>query len=103
MNLQAIDTAFSTVINRKRAGQAIGIPSRKVARLRYNLRRGIRISTDYKIRFLQRSGWRQGDIQFSHMDMVEAVRFALKAGKTAQGMGPEYLVEKFRASNKPLS
>jgi hypothetical protein len=98
MNLEAIDSAFHNILNKKKAGLTIGISSQKVARLRYSLRRGVRISTDYKIRMLQRAGWRQDDIQFSQRDMVEAVKFALRSGRSAQEMGAEYLVEKFKAS-----
>lgn len=63
--------------------------------LRYHLKKGIPISLNKKLRLLQRTGWRQPEHSYTHRQLVEAVRFALKASAAAQAHGAEYLVEKY--------
>lgn len=83
------------MISRPAIHRELRISSNYACLLRYKVRNGIGISIEKKLQLLQRSGWRQSDIQYSRKDLVEAVRLAMRSGSRAREQGPEYLVEKF--------
>lgn len=76
-------------------GRSIGIKSNYAAQLRHRIRNGHPISTDLKLKLLQRSGWRHPQQEYTRAQLVEAVRFAIKQGDTAKTLGAEYVVQKF--------
>lgn len=100
MTTQSIDSAFADLLTRRAVGKTLGISANYVAQLRHKLRTGIPVSLEKKMELLQKSGWRQGDQQYTQKDMVAAVNYALKSSKAAREMGAEYLVEKFLAGQK---
>lgn len=100
MNTDDINKAFADLLATRGVHHQLGITSSAVRSLRFKLSTGAGISTDTKIKLLQKSGWRQDQFSFSQKDLVAAVRFALGSSAAAKEQGPEYLVEKFLAKKK---
>jgi hypothetical protein len=47
---------------------------------------------------LQRAGYRLESFQYTDKDVVEAIRFAIKASQFTRKMGAEYVFEKWKVS-----
>ncbi len=95
MSIDSIDRAFRELLSRSNIHRSLGITSNYTAQLRYKLNHGIRVSTDLKIRLLQRSGWNNPQAGFTKKDLVAAMKYACKSNTHARDQGFEYLVEKF--------
>ena len=95
MNTDAIDRAFIEMLSEKGIHHKLGIKATYLAMLRYKIKNGIGISTDTKISMLQKNGWRQDQKIFTRVDLVSAVKFALKQSDSVKGKGPEYIIEKY--------
>lgn len=100
MNTDAIHEEFARMINTRMIGRKLGLTAAAVAAIRYKLKAGRTISIDYKMKLLQRSGWRQDERSYTYTDLVNAIRFALRQREAAQLYGPEYIAEKFLARKK---
>lgn len=72
----------------------LGETSGYIRQMRYKLANGISISTDTKLRLLQKTGWQQDDKIYSQKDLVALAKFTLKQ-TAARELGAEYIVEKF--------
>jgi hypothetical protein len=95
MNIDLINKDFCSLISQRNIHKKVGKSSNSIRQLRYKFKNGIPITLDMKLHILQKSGWRQPDLQHTRKDMVEAVRFALRSNSVAKEHGPEYLVTKF--------
>ncbi|RYZ61454.1 MAG: hypothetical protein EOO14_05000 [Chitinophagaceae bacterium] len=95
MNATVIDTAFNDYLFKPGMYKSMRITRAHQHVLRNQLRNKKFISLDKKLLLLQRAGWRSDGYQYTHTDLVEAVRFALRQSEAAKSMGAEYLVEKF--------
>lgn len=100
MNTTVIDNAFAEMIHRKGVYKSIGITKTYQHQLRHQLRRGIHITYDQKLRLLQRSGWRQDDVQYSRKDLLEAIAFTIRTSAAAREFGPAYVLEKWELAKK---
>lgn len=83
------------MIRRRGIAKHLQLTYSHVRTLRNHLRTGKTISLDKQLRLLQKAGWRMDDKIFNQKDLVSLTRFILSSSAAAQGMGPEYLVEKF--------
>jgi hypothetical protein len=95
MNTDDINKAFADLLATRGVHHQLGITSSAVRSLRFKLSTGAGVSTDTKIKLLQKSGWRQDQYSYTRKDLVEAVAFALRASAAGKGLGAEYLVEKY--------
>jgi hypothetical protein len=95
MDTAEIDKKFSELIAKRGVHNLLGIKSSYVTTLRYKMANDIGVSLETKISLLQKSGWRQGDNNFTRMDLINAVKFALRQGAAAKEHGAEYIVEKY--------
>jgi hypothetical protein len=95
MNIDNIDEAFAQLLSKKAVHKEMKVTANYVAQLRLRLRNDIPISTELKLKLLQKSGWRQSDHSYTRKDLLAAIKFTLKASAAAKAHGPEYLVEKF--------
>jgi hypothetical protein len=95
MNTSIIDKAFAELISRRAVHQVLGINSDQVRTMRYKLNNGISISTDIKLRWLQKSGWRQTDRTFSRSEVVAILKLYKKSSQAAKDLGFEYIIENY--------
>lgn len=100
MNTDVIDAAFRDMISQRGIYRKLGITAGNVRNIRYNLNNAIPVSTDLKLKLLQKSGWRQDDKTYSRSDMVSLLRFYQRTSQTARDMGEEYVIEKWEQSQK---
>lgn len=96
-NTGAIDKAFKELIHTRTIYKKLRMSPGHVRTIRYNLKHGLPVSTDLKLKLLQRSGWRQDDFIYNRKDLVSLAQSILKAGTMAKEFGAEYLVEKWEA------
>lgn len=101
MTIEIIDAAFIKAIGERGSHRRMGISVNYAAQLRYKLRRGLTVSTDLKLKLLQRTGWITPDTRYTYKDLVEVARVATGAGRAGKDLGPEYLVEKFLRIKQP--
>ncbi len=97
MNTDVIDKAFSALIGERAIHKKLGNTSNDVKQLRYKLRNGITVSTDLKLRLLQKSGWFQDQGSFTRADLVSLLNFYAKCSPAAKSHGHEYVIEKWEA------
>ena len=98
MNTDEIDKAFKELINERGVHNRLGIDSNKVRQLRTRVNNNTYdspVSLDTKIALLQKSGWRQSQANYTHADLVAAVKYAIKKSAMAKEMGAEYITEQF--------
>lgn len=95
MDTAEIDNAFCQLMSQPLVGRQLGISSRHAAQLRYLARRGQHVSLRRKLSLLQKSGWRQSPKQYTRVDLVNLVHYAIKQGSAAKELGAEYIVGKF--------
>lgn len=99
MNTEGIDRAFKKLINTDGIHKKLKVTAGYIRQMRYRTNTaGVNTSpvkVETKIKLLQRTGWRQDDVQYTQADLVAAVGFALRQGAAAKEHGAEYLVEKF--------
>lgn len=100
MNTDVIDKAFSEMIAKRGVHNQLKIKPGYAQQLRYKLSNNIGISTDTKLRLLQKTGWRQDNRTFTQADLVNCVKYALKKSATAKEFGAEYIVEQFLKPKK---
>lgn len=94
-NTGAINKAFYALIYQRGIYKQLRISSGQVRTIRYNISRGLPVSTDLKLKLLQRSGWRQDGFIYTRKDLINLANSILKAGAMAKEFGAEYLVEKW--------
>ena len=92
-----IDKAFTELINKREIHLKLDVTSDVVRRLRYQVKNNINISTDTKLKHLQKSGWRQTDKIYNRADLVGLLNFYKKTSQAARDHGPEYVIEKWEA------
>lgn len=97
MNYNGIDYDFARLISQRGVFRRLGMRQGSIKQMRYRFRHGIPISTDYKIKLLQRSGWQHSDKEFTHLDLVAAIKMALNSSPHTRQLGPEYIAEKYIA------
>lgn len=70
-----------------------------VKQIRWKLRHGkCNYSLDFKLKLLQRAGYRAEFARWTDLDVVAILRFALvTTSQAARDRGPEYVFEKFKA------
>jgi hypothetical protein len=95
MDTEEIDKKFNELLAKRGVHNELGIKSSYVTTLRYKLANDIGVSLETKIALLQKSGWNQGDNNFTRKDLVNAVKFALRQSAAAKEHGAEYIVEKY--------
>lgn len=97
LDMTAINTAFSKLIHERGVHERLNLSSEQVRYMRQRLKNKSLspISTDMKIKLLQKSGWRQDGRSYSQKDLVAAVKYALRKSKEAKEFGAEYIVEQF--------
>jgi hypothetical protein len=94
---QSINEAFNKMIGTSGIHKTIGITAGHVKLLRHQVRNGIGISLNKKIRLLQLSGqWDPDERQFTDQDMIDLVRFVLASTEAARALGPGYLFTKWK-------
>lgn len=100
MNKDVIDKAFAALIAQRAVNKQLGISATNLQQLRHKLKTGSSISTDLKLKLLQRSGWRQDAVEFTRQDLVSALKFYERTGAAAKSLGVEYVLEKWKAQRK---
>lgn len=100
MNVTIIDTEFAKYIAKPGIYQQMKITHQHQKLLRYHLRKGVPISLNKKLTLLQRAGWRQDQFQYTHEDLVAALKFSLQCAQSTRNMGAEYLAEKWLAQKQ---
>jgi hypothetical protein len=96
MNKDVIDKAFADLIFRRGVHQKLRIKSNYIRQLRRRLKFGAPISTDLKLRLLQKSGWIQDQAQYTLQDLVSLLKFYQRTSQAARDMGEEYVIEKWK-------
>lgn len=97
MNTYIIDKAFAEMIVKRNVYKDLGITSSSVRTFRYNLKQGIPISLDTKLRLLQKSGWTQPANTFTRADMISFAKTWHKANEATKALGLEYALEKWES------
>jgi hypothetical protein len=107
MNLSEIDSQFEKILSTDDTGRKlrneIGMSALLAAQYRSRLKNGVPISVEKKLRWLAKAGLTSSFVSvFSRKDVVDILRYALRAPKAAQELGADYLLEKWVAkkSNK---
>jgi hypothetical protein len=103
MNKDLIDQAFEKMINERGIFKKLGVSSGVVRTYRYSLKNDIPISTDTKLKLLQKTGWTQDDRVYNRADLVALLNFYKNTSMAARDEGPEYVIGKwefFRDSKK---
>jgi len=98
MNTDAIDKAFATLISERGVHKKLGNTSNDVKQLRYKMKNGIYISTDLKLRLLQKSGWTQDEASFTRADLVGLLKFYDKSSQRTKDHGYAYVIEKWEVA-----
>ncbi len=98
MNLDAINKAFSTLIYERSVHHKLSISATYVHQLRYRLKNGLGISTDLKIKLLQKSGWRQSQAIYTRQDLLDILKFYNRSSRAAKDLGFQYILEKWEVS-----
>jgi hypothetical protein len=96
--MKNIEKAFADLIHTRGIHTTLHISSGQVRTLRFNLKNNINISTDAKLKMLQKSGWRQDDKMYNRADLVSLLNFYKKTSQAARDHGPEYVIEKWEKS-----
>ena len=99
INTDYIDKAFQELINQRGIHNKLGITSEKVRQHRYNLNNGQAISTDLKLRLLQKSGWRQEKQKYPREDLISLIKFTIRTSQKARDFGAEYVLEKWEKNH----
>lgn len=99
MKKNCIDEAFKKMIIQRGIHAKLGVKSGLVRTYRYNLSKGINVSSDKKLSLLIKSGWRADDLQFSRRDLVSLLNFWKRTSQQARELGPEYVIEKWEMAN----
>jgi hypothetical protein len=95
ISTEIIDKEFDRMIHKERIHRKLGMDSSAVTQVRWKLKHGKPVSLDYKIKLLQRSGHRFDLPKFTHKQVVDAIKFALRTSEVAREMGAEYVMQKW--------
>ena len=95
MNTDTIDKAFATLISGRAIHKQLGETSNYIKQLRFKLKNGINVSTDLKLRLLQKSGWKQSEKTFNRAQLVDLLKFYKKSSQATKDHGFEYVIEKW--------
>jgi hypothetical protein len=98
MNIEKVHETFSEMINIPGIYRRLKITKNNVAQYRWKLKRGVHITIDKKLLLLQRAGYHLDSFKYTDRDLAEAIRFTIRASNATKNMGPEYLLEKWKAS-----
>jgi hypothetical protein len=97
MNRSAIDKEFEKLIRERGIHNKLNVSSGLIRTYRYNLAKGIAISTDQKLDLLKKSGWKDNEEVFKRNDLVSLLNFWKRTSQSARDKGPEYVIEKWEA------
>jgi len=101
MMISVIDKAFNDLIGQSGVHNTLRVTAGHIHTMRYNLKKGIHISLEKKLRLLQRTGWRQPDTRYTQADLVDLLKFYSRCTTDTRKLGPQYIVEKWKqASSK---
>jgi hypothetical protein len=94
-NTEVIDTAFAELIKQPGIHRQLYVTSNNVRQLRKRLQYGPRVSTDLKLKLLQKAGFTQDAHQYTQHDLVSLAKFVLHSSAATKELGAEYMVKKF--------
>lgn len=100
MNRDVIDKAFADMIVKKGIEDKLGIDRLYVYQLRRRVRTGGSVSMAKKVELLRKAGYNLEERIYTRKDLVSLAKFVLRTSQAAREQGPEYLVEKWKASRK---
>jgi hypothetical protein len=101
MTPEQIHQAFDEMINKRRIAHRLQMKPNAVKQIRHRLRyHKTNYSLDFKLKLLQRAGYRPTQLKYSDQDIIAILRFALvTTSQAARDRGAEYVFEKFKSTH----
>ena len=100
MNQEEINKAFEALIAERGVHNRLRLSSGVVRNMRYNMAKGIPVSTDLKLEWLKKSGWQEEAASFTRADLISLMKHYERSSAAARENGPEYILEKWLLKNK---
>lgn len=100
ISTEIIEKAFEEMIFQEKIFRKLDISCDAVTQVRHKVKTGKHITLDYKIKLLQRAGYRFDYPEYTRKEMAELVKFVLNTSEKAREFGAEYLIDKWRQSRK---
>jgi len=102
MHTETINHHFEKILNKRGVHQVVGKTSNAVRQLRYRKKQGENITLTTQLHFLQKSGVRLEQFQWTDKDMIALLKFYANTSEMARQFGPEYVLEKFKGNRNQL-